>query len=303
MRNKENLEQNLTKEKQEKVYNLKNDIIFKAFFGRKGNEEFLIDFLSAILHIKIEKIKVREEVDLEKLNPEEKGGRLDLQATLNDGIIVNIELQIENKHNIEKRTTFYSSKVISMETERGTDYKDINQVIMINILDYELFGFDEYISETKVVLDKHRDYEVINGIKWYFIELPKFRRMNPDLNKKINQWLVLLDDYDEEAICMAEKKNPTIKKARKEVTYLTGDEAVKRMEFLHEKWEMDRISDINYAKKIGIEEGKLEGKLEGKKETARKFLEQGVDIEIVIKATGLSKKEIEEIIAEKDNSN
>ena len=49
------------------------------------------------------------------------------------------------------------------------------------------------------------------------------------------------------------------------------------MEFLHEKWEMDRISDINYAKKIGIEEGKLEGKLEGKKETARKFLEQGVD--------------------------
>ena len=303
MRNKENLEQNLTKEKQEKVYNLKNDIIFKAFFGRKGNEEFLIDFLSALLHIKIEKIKVREEVDLEKLNPEEKGGRLDLQATLNDGIIVNIELQIENKHNIEKRTTFYSSKVISMETERGTDYKDINQVIMINILDYELFGFDEYISETKVVLDKHRDYEVINGIKWYFIELPKFRRMNPDLNKKINQWLVLLDDYDEEAICMAEKKNPTIKKARKEVTYLTGDEAVKRMEFLHEKWEMDRISDINYAKKIGIEEGKLEGKLEGKKETARKFLEQGVDIEIVIKATGLSKKEIEEIIAEKDNSN
>ena len=296
MKNKENLEQNSTKEK---IYNLKNDIIFKAFFGRKGNEEFLIDFLGALLHIKIEKIKVREEVDLEKLNPEEKGGRLDLQATLNDGIIVNIELQIENKHNIEKRTTFYSSKVISMETERGTDYKDINQVIMINILDYELFGFDEYISETKVVLDKHRDYEVINGIKWYFIELPKFRKINPDINQKLNQWLFLLDDYDKEAIDMAEKKNPTIKRARKEVTYLTGDEAVKRMEFLHEKWEMDRISDINYAKKLGIEEGKLEEK----KSTARKFLEQGVDIEIVIKATGLSKKEIEEIIAEKDNSN
>lgn len=64
------------------------------------------------------------------------------------------------------------------------------------------------------------------------------------------------------------------------------------MEFLHEKWEMDRISDINYAKK-----------LEEKKETARKLIEQGVDIEIVIKATGLTKEEIEEIIAEKDNSN
>ena len=90
---------------------------------------------------------------------------------------------------------------------------------------------------------------------------------------------------------MAEKKNPSIKKARKEVTYLTGDEAVKRMEFLHEKWEMDRISDINYAK------------MEEKKETARKLLEQNVDKEIVIKATGLSKEEIEEIIAGKDNRN
>ena len=182
--NQEKFINNNTNEKKQKVYNLKNDIIFKAFFGRKGNEEFLIDFLEALLHIKIEQIIIREEVDLEKLNPHEKGGKLDLQAKLNDGIIVNIELQIENKYNIEKRTMFYSSKVISMETERGTDYKDINQVIMINILDYELFGFDEYISETKVVLDKHREYEVMNGIKWYFIELPKFRRMNPNLKNK-----------------------------------------------------------------------------------------------------------------------
>ena len=298
MKNKENLIKNEINEEQEKliknarnpkqakVYNLKNDIIFKAFFGRKGNEEFLIDFLEALLHIKIEQIIIREEVDLEKLNPQEKGGRLDLQAKLNDGIIVNIELQIENKYNIEKRTMFYSSKVISMETTRGTDYNDINQIIMINILDYELFGFDEYISETKVVLDKHREYEVMNGIKWYFIELPKFRRMNPNLNEKLNQWLVLLDDYDKEAIRMAEKKNPTIKKAREEVTYLTGDEAVKRIEFLREKWEMDRISEINYAKK------------EEKIETARKLLKKGMDINSIMEVTDLTKEEIEEIIAE-----
>ena len=277
---------NNANEKRQKIYNLKNDIIFKAFLGRKGNEEFLIDFLEALLHIKIDNIIIKEEVDLEKLNPQEKGGRLDLQAKLNDGIIVNIELQIENKYNIEKRTMFYSSKVISMETERGTDYKYRNQVIMINILDYELFGFEEYISETKVVLDKHREYEVMNGIKWYFIELPKFRRMNPNLNEKLSQWLVLLDDYNEEAIAMAEKKNPTIKKARQEVTYLTGDEAVKRIEFLREKWEMDRISEINYEKKLT------------KIETAKKLLKKGMDIDSIMEVTDLSKEEIEKIIAD-----
>ena len=120
-------------QKSNKKYNLKNDIIFKAFFSRKGNEIFLIDFLEALLNIKIEEIKIKEEVNIEQLAAEEKGGRLDLQAKLNDGVIVNIELQMRNYFNIEERTTLYSSKVISRETERGSSYNDISKVIMINI--------------------------------------------------------------------------------------------------------------------------------------------------------------------------
>ena len=50
-----------------KKLNLKNDIIFKAFFSRKGNEKYLIDFLNAILKIEITKIQVKEEVNLEQL--------------------------------------------------------------------------------------------------------------------------------------------------------------------------------------------------------------------------------------------
>ena len=51
--NNNNKSNELTKEN--KKYNLKNDIIFKAFFSRKGNEIFLIDFLEALLKIKIDK--------------------------------------------------------------------------------------------------------------------------------------------------------------------------------------------------------------------------------------------------------
>ena len=68
--------------------NLKNDIIFKAFFSRKGNEKYLMDFLNSILKIKITKIEIKEEVNVEQLSTREKGGRLDIQATLNDGMIV-----------------------------------------------------------------------------------------------------------------------------------------------------------------------------------------------------------------------
>lgn len=136
-----------------------------------------------------------------------------------------------------------------MKLRGGTEYKDIRQVIMINILGYEMLGFDEYISETAIVLDKHREFEVLKGIKWYFIELPKFRKLNPDMNEKINQWLAFIDDYDRGLVNMAEKKNRTLQKARIEMDYLTGDEEVRRLAELREKWEMDRISAINYAKR------------------------------------------------------
>ncbi|MBR3002812.1 MAG: hypothetical protein IKF38_04560 [Clostridia bacterium] len=86
---------------------------------------------------------------------------------------------------------------------------------------------------------------------------------------------------------MAEKKNPTLKKARQEMTYLTGDAEVKRLAFLREKWEMDRISDINNVKR--------EAKEETKKETAKKMLEKGIGINTIIEITGLTKEEIEKL--------
>ena len=267
--------------------NLKNDIIFKAFFARKGNEEFLVDFLKALLKIDINKIVIKEEVGLQQLSTQEKGGRLDIQAILNDGVIVNIELQIQNERNIRERTTIYSSKVLAREVSRGTKYEDVKQVIMVNILDYELLGFEEYISETAIVLDKHREYEVLKGIKWYFVELPKFRRAHPDMSEKINQWLAFIDDYDKEAIKLAEKNNKTLERARFEMNYLTGEEAVRRLAELREKWDMDRNSDMYYAKE--------EGKEEATKEIAESLIKENIDIETIIKITKLSKEEIEKI--------
>ena len=49
---------NLVKTKQKKL-TLKNDVIFKAFFSRKGNEKYLIDFLNALIKINIVKIDIR----------------------------------------------------------------------------------------------------------------------------------------------------------------------------------------------------------------------------------------------------
>jgi len=63
------------------------------------------------------------------------------------------------------------------------------------------------------------------------------------MNKKINQWIAFIDDEDKELIEMAEKNNKVLKKARKEITYLTGDDEVRRLAELTEltKKEIDEI--------------------------------------------------------------
>ena len=86
---------------------------------------------------------------------------------------------------------------------------------------------------------------------------------------------------------MAENKNETLKKARIEMNYLTGDAEVRRLAELREKWEMDRVSAINHATRVGMEKGIIK--------TAQNLIKMGMPIEQIAKATGLSEEEIEKI--------
>ena len=301
---------------QKNIYNLKNDIIFKAFFGRKGKEQYLREFLEALLGIEISKIEIKQEVSMEKLSTNEKGGRLDLQATLDEGTVVNVEMQRKDLGNIQIRTIFYGAKIISREVRTGTDYEDIKKTILVNMLDYEIFPeYKDYISKTVIVLDKHRECIVTDNIEWWYIEFPKFRKQRPDMNETINQWLAFIDDENKEWVEMAEKKNKTLKKARADMKYLTGDEEVRRMAELQEKWDMEYAASMKHARELGLEKGEKlglekgeklglekgeklgleKGRKKEKEEIARKMLQENMSIEKIAEFTRLSKEEIKKL--------
>jgi predicted transposase/invertase (TIGR01784 family) len=52
-----------------------------------------------------------------------------------------------------------------------------------------------------------------------------------------------------------------------------------------EKWKREGLEE---GKKEGIKQGELKAKIE----TAKKLLKKGIDIKIIVEATGLSKKEL-----------
>ena len=88
---------------------LTNDFIFKKVFGKKGNESILKDLLEAILKIKIEKIEIQAEVELERELIDDKTGILDIEATIDDSTVIDIEMQMQNQYNMKERTLLLTS--------------------------------------------------------------------------------------------------------------------------------------------------------------------------------------------------
>lgn len=125
-------------------------------------------------------------------------------------------------------------------------------------------------------------------LKKYYIELPKFRKTNANMNNKINQWLAFIDDEDRGKIKLAEEKNDILKQARIEMNYLTGDAEVRRLAELKDKWESDWKSSINWAKREGEENGRKQEQTK----MIKKLLERKISIEDIAEITGLTKEEI-----------
>ena len=311
-----------------------NDYIFKKIFAKKGNESILKDLLNSILQIKIKSIEVIADTNLERQLESNKLGILDLKAKVDEDTIVNIEIQIINRYNMIERTLFYWSGLYYNVLQKGEDYKEIKKVIAINILDYNEFEEGPY-HEIAKLRREYLYKILTDKIEIHFIQIPKFKKQRKDMKTKLDMWMDFISQIDEKEVKNAMSKNKEIKKAQEEYEYLTGDEEERRIAFLREKAIRDENSIFDAGKDIGRREGKEEGKEEGieigkeqgieigkeqgieigkeqgieigkeqgieigkeqtKKEIVKTMTKENMPIETIMKATKLSREEIEKI--------
>ena len=90
-----------------------NDFIFKKIFGEKGNEDILISFINAVLK-RTNKAPIIEIIDNKQLTKEvinDKTSIIDVRARTAKGENVDIEVQLTDQGNMDKRTLFYWGKM------------------------------------------------------------------------------------------------------------------------------------------------------------------------------------------------
>lgn len=126
-----------------------------------------------------------------------------------------------------------------------------------------------------------------------FIELPKFRKIQPDMSKPLDRWLLFLEDSPKEVLDMAIKAEPAIEKAQKVLEYLGTNDETRRYYELREKAIHDEITRLEGAKEEGLQQGLHQGEQNKSYEAARKMLLDGIEFKIIEKYTGISKADLE----------
>ena len=289
------------------------DYAFKRVFGKNGNESILKDLLESILNIEIKSITIQNP-EIPKNMKDGKVGVLDVRAELNGDEITEVEMQVQDQHNIDKRSPTYLTKIYSDQLKEGEQYIEVKKVVVINILNFDYYKRNSYHSVARMMFEESKENEKVDlgyivedkyatkDLEMHFIELPKFRKKDPDMSNKLEQWLCLICD-EEDKIKMAESKNEEIEKAKKELEKLAMNPEDRELYELRLKAIRDEMN-IRYSgyidgKADGMVEGEAKGKVAGKNERnieiAQNMLKENVNIELISKVTGLSIDEIEKL--------
>jgi predicted transposase/invertase (TIGR01784 family) len=292
-----------------------SDFVFKKIMGETGDEEQLISFLNAVLaRTGRERITSLEIVEHKELPPDivgDKAGRLDVFAKFADGTKANIEIQLKNEHNMDKRTLYYWSWEYVHSIKAGGLFNDLPTVITINILNFEYLATNDFHSSFHLYEDRNKDLRLTDVMEIHFIEMKKFDKLkDKDIrNNPLHRWLTYLNEKSPVALLKeAIKMDPVLERAQEKMDIIQRDPDLLRAYFLYNTSVMGHNNAMFHARKEGevkglkkglkegrkegLEKGLNKGNKQGRMETARNGKKMGLSMEQIAVLSGLSEKEL-----------
>ncbi|MDR0572195.1 MAG: Rpn family recombination-promoting nuclease/putative transposase [Rickettsiales bacterium] len=246
-------------------HGLTNDIAFKMFF--KKRQDLLKELVAQILSIPI--VTIREFIVMNPEIPpdliEEKFCRLDINMGL-DNKRIGLEVQVANKGDIPDRSLYYWARLFSSELVRGQNYKDLPEVVIITILDYNLkeLNFKKYLSTFKLI-EIEEQTVLTEKIILKFLELKKF---NPtDLENNIFDGLLSLFKAKKksELDLIASAGGVKMKDAVDELRNILQSEDFINYQLQREKAVITEHAALREAEEIGEKRGEKKGEEKGEK--------------------------------------
>jgi predicted transposase/invertase (TIGR01784 family) len=278
------------------------DLAFKKIFGVEENKDLLISLINSIVGTE------DQVVDITLLNPynpknfqNDKLSILDIKAKGHNSKMFNIEIQVADEADYDKRALYYWAKVYSGQLMVSEDYTTLNKAICIHILNFtSILDSDKYHNVFNIrEKDSNKDLEL------HTIELKKFCPSTKEalsefvlrIKSALDIWLAFLtrNDLLNKNDLPKALDNPSLKKALEVIDEINFN-SEERMAYEDRLgWLRMEASAFKKYEDNGFEKGLEEGRLEQAYAIAKAMKSDGMPNEVIIKFTGLSMTEIEKL--------
>lgn len=295
------------------------DIAFKKIFGVEENKDLLISLINSIVS---EEDKVASVTLLNPYNPKnfknDKLSILDIKAQGETGKRFNIEIQITDEADYDKRALYYWAKLYTEQLGAGQDYSNLTKAIGIHILNFTSIVENDKYHNVFHVKEKETGEPYFTDLELHTIELKKFmdRGTSQSIDKikflakiqtALDLWVAFLTRHD----LLNQSMSPKGLKGLKGLEINALKKALGVLEVMnfsahereayegHLKWMRIEATTLKKAEERaearGEARGEATGEIRGVEKVVINMFRKNMALDVISKATNLSIEAILEI--------
>ncbi len=285
--------QSVMKQSEERYISLLTDFGFKRIFGTDLNKDLLINFLNSLFN--------GEEVikDVKYLNSENVGDVFTERKAIFDVYCENEQgekfiVEMQNAYQIffKDRSLFYSTFPIREQAPKGSDWNFcLKKVYVVALLNFKMSdeAFDASDTIHTIALMDTKTNKVFNAkLMFKYVEVGRFDKTDEELTSLSDKWMFVLKN-------LSRLNNRPSSLREKIFSRLFDAAAIARftpIELREYEDSLKAYRDIKNSLDTAEAKGREEGINIANLAIAKRMLSDGMDMELVLKYTGLTEKQI-----------
>ena len=263
-----------------KCLTIKDDFMFCKVMQ---DEDICLKVLNIVLKNTLEMAPIKLIIPQAKIenHPELKDVRLDILVENEKGSSYDVEMQVVNRKNTQKRMRVYQASIDMSKMKKGLDYNKIGNTIIIFFCMFDpigkglpIYSFENYCSENKNIKMNDGTYKIIVNIRgWKKVE-------DADLK-------ALLKYMDDSIVT-----NEVTKEIEMATVKIKQDDVITEeyVSMYAKYWDIRRDGE-----RRGERRGEKRGEMKTKVNMALIMKNKGYSIEEISEISGLGKEEIEKL--------
>jgi predicted transposase/invertase (TIGR01784 family) len=248
----------------------KNDLTFKRVFGE--HKHLCMSLINNMLPLKKPVVEIEYQTGelIPELTDVLRNTIVDIRCTDTNGRQFLVEMQLFWNESFRSRVLLNASKAYVMQLDKTKDFKLLKPVYALNLVNDTFDDSTEYYHHYQIVNINNTEKQ-IEGLEFFFVELPKFSPQNRAERKLHDLWLRFLTEINEttEEVPAELLEDDHIREA---ISYMERAAYTKAQLAAYDKWKIDTLtasSMLSAAKEEGLEEGEAIGLQKGEAERQR----------------------------------